>query len=76
MWSRVDNGHDGWEWGDYMHGMCGRAVQRSVDGGVRGVSGGGGGCGQRSVDGVCVVWGRLSFGGGCEELRAVPGGVG
>ena len=40
VWSRVDNGHDGWEWGDYMHGMCGRAVQRRVDGGVHGVSGG------------------------------------
>ena len=40
VWGRVDNGRVGWEWGDFMHGVCGGAVQQHIDGGVCGVWGG------------------------------------
>ena len=82
VWSRVDNGHDGWEWGDYMHGMCGRAVQRSVDGGVRGVSGGIGDehavrCWRHDMHGVWRRAVQQRIDGGvrsvCRWLGAAPG---
>ena len=70
------DGGPGCERVDGVRGMRGGSILGGGGDELRGVSGGGGGCGQRSVDGVCVVWGWLSFGGGCVELQAVPGWVG